>query len=227
MPLKLTLTPEHERELTDEVLVKMGEVTLHTKRAERGFALCYKEGKVVPSTEHIGGPGSISYRNCRGLEKAGSFHTHPAPSNSRPSWWDGASCLRNSRLYETYWVSCVGSPGDGLLRCFTPKAAPDPGLVERLWKERRRHHHQYMEEDPFMARLHREIANFAVRDIPQMVEVPVPVLAAAPYPRSLVECDRSHTLTELRDMARGGGLSPSGDKKELCRRLIQAGIMGG
>jgi len=42
----------------------------------------------------------------------------------------------------------------------------------------------------------------------------------------LVECDKTYTLEGLRAKARAAGLQATGDKKSLCRRLIEANILG-
>ena len=40
----------------------------------------------------------------------------------------------------------------------------------------------------------------------------------------LVELDRNHSLKELKCICVENGLSPSGDKKELCAKLVAKGI---
>jgi len=47
---------------------------------------------------------------------------------------------------------------------------------------------------------------------------------AEPKLESVIEYDRQYSLEELREMARQGGLSPSGSKKEIAARLIARGI---
>ncbi|GAI94095.1 unnamed protein product, partial [marine sediment metagenome] len=42
-------------------------------------------------------------------------------------------------------------------------------------------------------------------------------------PKTAIEYDGRYTLVELREMAKKKGLSPSGSKKEITRRLIKAG----
>ncbi len=41
--------------------------------------------------------------------------------------------------------------------------------------------------------------------------------------KMLVICDQAFMLEELREKCRRSGLSPSGDKKTLCARLIDVG----
>lgn len=50
--------------------------------------------------------------------------------------------------------------------------------------------------------------------------------AAGAKPASLtaVEYDRQYSLSELKSKARAAGISTSGDKKALCRKLIDAGV---
>lgn len=43
---------------------------------------------------------------------------------------------------------------------------------------------------------------------------------------SIRECDESHTLTQLKTLAKQAGLSSTGTKKALCARLINAGVVG-
>ncbi|MBW2675730.1 MAG: hypothetical protein JRD89_20380 [Deltaproteobacteria bacterium] len=179
----MTLAPGKEVDLTDECLVKMGEVTLRTKKAERGLSLCSRNSDIVASYEHIGGPGSISYKDCAslGLPQAGGFHTHSV-SDSRPSWWDGAIILRRSYRNQSHWLSCVGSPIDMKIRCYAPKELPSAREIEALWKERRRHLHQWMEDDPRLNAMVSEVAKFGVREIPAMLRPKVPVGVAPPAP---------------------------------------------
>lgn len=44
-------------------------------------------GEITAGTEHIGGPYSITVRDCNGKRRAGNFHTHPK-GDSEPSWFD-------------------------------------------------------------------------------------------------------------------------------------------
>ena len=53
-------------------------------------------------------------------------------------------------------------------------------------------------------------------------EAKLPAVKAEVLP-SVVDYDLRYTLLELREMARQEGLSPSGNKKEIARRLIEAG----
>lgn len=179
MPLKIILAPGEQTELTDDCLVKMGEVTLHTKKAERAFALCYREGKVVPSREHIGGRFSISYKDCPGgMPKAGTFHTHPS-SDSQPSWGDGYSYLANSERNLVRWLGCVGSPRDQMVRCLVPRGIPTREELQKFRRRYAKYAYQPLSSDPELDALIKPVAAFGVRDIPQMlkkVEVPVPAV---------------------------------------------------
>jgi len=42
---------------------------------------------------------------------------------------------------------------------------------------------------------------------------------------TVVECDRQYSLSELKSKARAEGISTSGDKKALCRKLMDAGVL--
>jgi len=44
-------------------------------------------------------------------------------------------------------------------------------------------------------------------------------------PLTAVECDRRYSLSELQAKARAAGVGTSGDKKALCRKLIDAGAI--
>lgn len=41
----------------------------------------------------------------------------------------------------------------------------------------------------------------------------------------ILEIEGRYSLTELRGMARNAGISHLGDKEQLCRRLIAAGVI--
>jgi len=45
------------------------------------------------------------------------------------------------------------------------------------------------------------------------------------YSEDVIECDRNHSLTELKARAKEAGLSTRGDKKILCTKLIEAGLL--
>lgn len=56
--------------------------------------------------------------------------------------------------------------------------------------------------------------------------VPTPPLkTVSQMAREVIECDRAHTLDDLRVRAKAAGLSLSGDKKSLCTKLIQVGLL--
>ena len=46
------------------------------------------------------------------------------------------------------------------------------------------------------------------------------------YSEEIIDCDRNHTLNELRAKAKEAGLSTSGDKKALCTKLLSAELLG-
>jgi len=45
------------------------------------------------------------------------------------------------------------------------------------------------------------------------------------YSEEIIECDRNHTLAELKAKAKQAGLSTGGDKKILCTKLISAKLL--
>lgn len=45
------------------------------------------------------------------------------------------------------------------------------------------------------------------------------------YSEEIIECDRNHTLAELKAKAKQAGLSTGGDKKTLCTKLISAKLL--
>jgi len=53
---------------------------------------------------------------------------------------------------------------------------------------------------------------------------PVPA-EEKPAGLSVVDCDRQYSLSELKSMARAVGVSTSGDKKTLCRKLMDASVL--
>lgn len=60
----------------------------------------------------------------------------------------------------------------------------------------------------------------------------IPVIGVMPgeeavieYSEEIVNCDRNHTLAELRAKVKEAGLSISGDKKTLCKELISVGLL--
>lgn len=171
MPLKVTLAPGREVEFPDETLLQMGESILKTKKAERGFFLCYSGNQVLPGKEHWGGAYSIDHKDCGGAPKAGTFHTHPG-DNSEPSWWDGLQNLEHSWHYSRQWISCVGGITDiegRTVRCIAPKDIPDGLTIKAI--ERRKHEFEYapIRADPELAGMFHLVARFRVRDIPKLV----------------------------------------------------------
>lgn len=180
MPITVTLAPDKTTELTDETVRKMADVTVRTKKAERGFALCYREGKVVPSKEHIGGPNSISYKDCVPLRKAGSFHTHPRP-DSRPSWYDGWAALNNSQSNRVHWITCVGCPKDNRIRCVTVKEIPELALVLRLRRRREAHRLSTIYDEPEIMSLLKPVLDLDVATLAPTVIAP-PLAKPRPVP---------------------------------------------
>ncbi len=45
------------------------------------------------------------------------------------------------------------------------------------------------------------------------------------YSEEIIECDRNHTLAELKTTAKQAGLSTGGDKKTLCAKLMSAKLL--
>lgn len=215
MPLTMRLD-DQEFTLSDESLMAMATSLARTRVKERGFSLC-QDTEITPSFEHLGGRGSINERNCLGRPRVGYYHTHPT-GPSRPSWWDAYSIVSASYRANSPSLGCRGAIEDGIIRCDTVKKAPDLVTVLELKGKRAAMRYTAAEDDPEIWRHFTEPHTIWARDILAPVEVP--------YPRYLVECDRQHTLDELKSMARTAEISPSGDKKELCRKLIGAGVIG-
>lgn len=167
--LKVTLGPSKEVEFADETLVQMGESILRTKKAERGFALCYSGNQILPGKEHVGGRSSISYKDCGRAPKAGSFHTHPRDGDSEPSWYDGFGSLHNGWSRSVQWITCTGSPKDMTVRCHAPRDVPDGLTVKVIGKDKRKMHGKPMSADKRFDELHQELARFRVRDLPKLV----------------------------------------------------------
>ena len=177
MPLSLKLN-KHEFTLSDKCLTAMAAAVLHTKVKERGFALCqYPE--ITPSEEHIGGPGSITERNCRGKPpRVGSFHTHPPHSPSSPSWWDAYTIMSQTYRHGIPWLGCRGSKFDGEIRCDTVKDFPSLATLHYFQKKRREMRYVAAEDDPDMWQHFAHPYSFALRDVPKIIKPPAPVPAA-------------------------------------------------
>lgn len=153
MPLKMRLD-SHEFTLSNETLIAMAQSLLRTKVKERGLMLCQDwspeqrpAGEITPGQEHIGGPGSISVRNCGGKVHVGHFHTHPG-SDSAPSWHDAYSILWNSRNYLAPFLGCRAGTNDKTIRCDTLKRLPTSGELAYLKRKRSRMRFTDAQKDP-------------------------------------------------------------------------------
>lgn len=101
---------------------KMNELNhkTHQTGREQGMSLCFdkKEKKVVPGYDAEGDEISISIPEIcnKGQKYIGSFHTHPAPSETAFSAMDlFSSCAVRSK------IDCVGMNKKGDIVCFTRK----------------------------------------------------------------------------------------------------------
>lgn len=228
MPLNFKLD-DQEFTLSNECLFAVADTLERTKVKERGRMLCRDfvkkadgkmelVGEIMPGREHIGGRGSITERNCPGAVGVGHFHTHPTGS-SDPSWWDAYSIIANSYHAARTWLGCRGATEDQMVQCNTVKRLPTKTELQELRARHRRMKYTRAEADPEIRKHLTEPYKLPAKQIPNFIfEVPE-------YPEYLVECDRQHSLVDLKDMAREASLSLSGDKKELCRKLIEAGIL--
>jgi hypothetical protein len=161
--------------LSDDCLVRMGEVLLHTKKAERGFPLCLRRGLVEPDPEQVGGRASIRYRGCVSGEMVGTFHTHPG-DDSRPSWGDAYNILVHG------FLGCRGGTRDRHIRCDAPARRLEPeevALLRRLWRQLARTEAVGLE--PLLS----TVAYFAVEDIPKFLERERPAPFPAPRLRAV------------------------------------------
>ncbi len=89
----------------------------HQDKREHGMALCFSPDKrVVPGKESIGDFDSIDVpETCKRKDDKylGSFHTHPAPSETKFSAMDlFSSCDKRSK------IDCVGMNKEGEIQCF-------------------------------------------------------------------------------------------------------------
>lgn len=185
MPLKITLN-DNEFTLSDESLVAMATSFWRTKVKERGLMLCQDGIKIVPSTEHIGGPGSIGERDCHGLPRVGFFHTHPGFATSAPSWWDAYSIMFQSERTDTPQLGCRGGKGDGRIRCDTVKEVPSLDTVRRLKAKRSKMRGASAEDDPEMWQHFAKPYSFPAKEVPEIIKPPeaVPLI---PAPRITTE----------------------------------------
>jgi len=181
MPIKVTILGV-EVELTDALLIKMAESFYKTKRAERGFALCFSERKrqFLPGAEHTGGRYSITTRNCTEVPEtylAGYYHTH-AVGTSKPSWLDFYDVAVGRKM-----IDCRGGTLDGRIRCDALRRVPKEVEIDTLAKRRRKRPIMGAEEDPTMKNLIETILDIPAEEIPKIVKPPPPPVPVVPKVR--------------------------------------------
>jgi hypothetical protein len=159
--------------LSNQALEAIATTFWRTRVKERGRMLC-QDDQITAGEEHIGGPASITARNCRGKPPVGDFHTHPPPSPSAPSWWDAFSILSNSYHHNRPALGCRGAKADGLIRCETARQIPTLAELAYLKAKRPRMRYTWAESDPEIAKYLSESHSFEVRKVPEIIKPPAP-----------------------------------------------------
>jgi hypothetical protein len=181
MPLTITLDG-NQFTFSNQALEAIATTFWRTRVKERGRMLC-GEREVTAGPEHIGGPGSITARNCRGIPEAGYFHTH-ATGSSAPSWWDAFAILSDSYRHKKPSLGCRGAKEDGLIRCETAKRLPTITELQYLKTKRHKMGGSWAHSDPEIAKYLSESYSFEARKVPELIKPP----AAPPVaPRIKVE----------------------------------------
>jgi len=172
MPLTVTLN-NNQFTFSDQALEAIATTFWRTRVKERGRMLCRSDNEIIAGPEHIGGAGSITTYNCRGIPEAGDFHTHPT-GNSAPSWWDAYAILATSYRRNKPVLGCRGAKEDGLIRCETVNRLPT--IVELQYFKEKRHKMRgtWAHTDPEIAGYLTESYSFEVRKVPEIIRPPAP-----------------------------------------------------
>ncbi|HUU65407.1 MAG TPA: SAP domain-containing protein [Dehalococcoidales bacterium] len=244
MPLEVK-TPLHGKlTLSDKTLGAMVEVIDESEKygVEHGVTFCQRDDTIDPDSTCKGGQCAVGVPHCPpGTKKVGDFHTHPNTMNQKgyaiPSPGDHLhSLLAGDKL------NCIWGQQDGKVACESPvRETGDQekkSLIERF-DELRSAMKRVATSTPIgpedradLTELAEDLSGHysrvAVTDRAGLVEAKGKVVeeeAVVSLRDRVIEYDRTYSLSELKDRAKQAGLSTSGDKKELCRKLIGAGAI--
>lgn len=213
---------------------------------ERGFFLCRKNATLYPGTHCIGSLCGVVLRDCAVMDmpQSGLFHTHGATTA-----WPSAGDLLNSFYHaltapDDQWID-IRSGGEGVHFSYIAVTPEHKDLFEEIWG---RLHRMYREkvkpaydvwektgvmpengawanEDFIRNKLEKQLFISHLIAIPRlMLFLARPDVVEVTREQVLL-CDELYRLDELKTLARRHGLSASGDKKTLCRRLVAEGVL--
>ncbi len=214
MPLDFRLD-HNDFTLSDECLDAMARVLKKTRVKERGFMLCAESpsAPIYPSSDRIGGANSIKVRDCRGQGRGivvGAYHTHP-DSTCAPSWYDAFALIRRAFGCQRPTLGCRAGTKDKTVRCEAVKETPTLVEVNYFLSKRKGRAGTLATTDPEICAHLTEPIMFPISWKPEPKKT---------TRETVVDYDRNHSLEELRKMCRDKGVTVSGDKKTLARRLI-------
>ena len=234
MPLEVKTPLFGKLVLSDRTLSAMLDVIDKTFKygVEQGLPFCKTDAVIDPGQVCEGSNCSVDITPCPpDTEQVGDFHTHPSIGEQRgysyPSIVDSADDLiRGSKL------ACIWGRYDNEVNCRS--LSRDPTTAEKDEVGR-----QFMAVEPQLQQI--------VHGIPLSPDDLVRVRAlnirvgsyfaevlrtdraglseAIAKVRSFEDCLTYYSHKELTERAKRANISPEGGKKELCKKLLAAGVL--
>lgn len=234
MPLEVRTPLFGKMVLSDRTLTSMLDVIDKTFKygEEWGMPFCKTDAVIDPGETCEGDDCSVDIQPCPpGTEKVGDFHTHTTTEDHRgyahPSIIDSAGDLiQGSKL------ACIWGRYDNEVNCRSLSREPTTAEKEEVDRQFRATEGQLrqialgMPLSPEDLKRVRALNTLLDKYFAEVLRTDRAGLSEAmAKPRSLEDCLTFYSHKELAERAKRASISTEGGKKELCKKLLEAGVL--